>query len=138
MPPLPPVTKARVAVLFIVQPFVSVEYHCRTAAQEPLSLGAHYKLIQRGAPIAGYERGLADQIGLYIIEPQNVQTNISQTGEKASGRPSLAGDGTTGDGTTGDSATGERADNTAGYSTAAEGTVHRHGLRRVFYSAGYP
>jgi hypothetical protein len=131
-----------------VQPFVSVEYHCRTAAQEPLSLGAHYKLIQRGAPIAGYERGLADQIGLYIIEPQNVQTNISQTGEKASGRPSLAGDGTTGDGTTGDgttgdsatgdSATGERADNTAGYSTAAEGTVHRHGLRRVFYSAGYP
>jgi hypothetical protein len=121
-----------------VQPFVSVEYHCRTAAQKPLGLGAHYKLIQRGAPIAGYEHGLADQIGFYIIEPQNVQTNISQTGEKASGRPSLAGGGATGDSATGDSATGERADSTAGDSTAGEGAVHRHGLRRVFYSAGYP
>jgi hypothetical protein len=109
---------------------VSIEYHCRTAAQEPLCLGAHYKLIQRGAPIAGYEHGLANQIGLDVVEPQNVRTNIPQTGEKASGRPSLAGGSATGDSTSGDSATGDSA--------TGEGAVHGHGLRRVFYSAGYP
>jgi len=64
--------------------------------------------------IAGDERGIADQIGFYIVEPLHVQPDIPQAREEAGLGPSS-----------------HRA-------PARQCPVRGHGLRRVFYSACYP
>jgi hypothetical protein len=112
------------------QPFVGVEYHRRAAAQQPLRLrlGPYRKFVQRAAVISGDQQRFADQIGFYVVEPQSVQPNIPQTGEKADlGSRVLCVAART--------AVRQSIAALAGHT--GKGAVHGHGLRRVFDSAGY-
>src|SRR5665213_1790253 len=97
MPPLPPVTKARVAALFMgsafigsnipVQTIVGVEYHGCAAAHEPACRRPQLEFIERAGSIARDARGVADQIGLDVVEPQHMQPNRPDAGEQADLRP---------------------------------------------------
>jgi len=121
MPPLPPVTNARVGALFIFQLFVGVEYYRGAATQQISLLGPQREIVERRERVAGHARYPAHQITVDVVEAQNLDSNVPQAGKK--------------------SHLGARRSRTIrqvpdGSCAGSQCAMHRHGLCCVFYTAG--